>query len=185
MKFKVHADTHIGSPIEMLEAEVMNEPATVWTILLGDIIDMANCEKGAVLKYRQMMETLRLRHGARYLCGNHERKTLVNELYIHGKVLFAHGDIEADPERWYEYRGKPQGAGWFKRTFIIPFIREAEQIIERKPKDEFLLRASKLAKEYNCETYVCGHFHPEKVIDMWAYGVRIVILPRGVTEIEL
>lgn len=185
MEFNIAADLHIGSPIEMHEEAIMQATPGEETILLGDIIDMANCEKGAVLKYRQMMDTLRLRHGARYLCGNHERKTLVNELYIHGKVLFAHGDIEADPDRWHEYRGKTQGAGWFKRTFIIPFIREAEQIIERKPKEDFLKRASALAKEHGCETYVCGHFHPQEIINSFYDGVRIIIVPRGITRIDL
>jgi hypothetical protein len=45
MKFRIFADTHIGSPIEILRSEVISEPVNENTIFLGDIIDLANCEK--------------------------------------------------------------------------------------------------------------------------------------------
>jgi L-rhamnose isomerase len=51
--------------------------------------------------------------------------------------------------------------------------------------DQFFLNAAAKAKAFNCTTYICGHFHPQQIVDKKVDGIRILILPKGRTEIEL
>lgn len=191
MKYKIYDDLHIGSPIEMLRNEISAEPAHENTILIGDIVDGANCLKSELDKNRSFLEMLLRIHKHNYVFGNHERmgsslKNCVIKTNESGKrIVFAHGDLESNPDKWIEYRSREWGAGLFKRTFIVPFIREAEEILNRKPKKDFLKRAADLAKLNNCTTYVCGHFHPKEIVDVSFDGVHIIILKRGMTEIEI
>lgn len=185
MKYTIYCDTHIGSPIQIMNDLLLKEPAHVDTLFLGDIFDLANASKkdlpGLVYQYNQFKKT----HGSNYIDGNHERVSTRNDIIVRGRTVFAHGDFEANPTRWLKYRKKHQGAGVFKRKFIIPFIREAEEVIERSPNHEFLDRAASLAKSINCDKYVCGHFHPSKLITIYHKGVYVYILPRGITELYL
>lgn len=190
MKFKIYCDTHIGSPIEMLLDEVIDEPIHENTLFLGDIVDGANCKKDEVLKYRVLLKTLQGRHSGNILVGNHERDGVMDEVVVKvtergEKIIFAHGDMQANPKKWAEYRMKPWGAGLFKRKVIIPFIREAEEIINRKPKQEFLDRVIALCDRHNANTYVCGHFHVKETITLRHNGARIILLPRGCTVLDL
>lgn len=184
-KYKIYADTHLMSPIEILVEEVINEPKDPNTIFLGDIIDAANCKKSEVHLAKKAMDDLILRHGENYISGNHSRNFLCYKDLVKDGVVFTHGDLEADFDKWAKYRFEPWGASNFKRTFIIPFIREAEKIVNRRPKESFLEAAAKLALNKDCHTYVCGHFHPDKLIDTVYKGIRIVIVPRGITQIAL
>jgi len=184
MKYKIYADCHLGSPIE-IKPDGLFDPSGN-TILLGDIVDLANCENKMVEYYNNLRHQFIRIHKDNYIDGNHERiYSFTNNFVIKNNIIFAHGDLEANFEKWVKYRQKSHGAGWFKRKFIIPFIREAEEIINRKPKEEFLLGAWNLAKLSKCTTYVCGHFHPKEKIDIFYRGVRIIIVPRGMTELEL
>lgn len=183
MKYVLYADLHLGSPIEIKPEKLFIAGEN--KILLGDIVDLANCKKDTVQYYRELHDELIGIHGYQYIRGNHERLVIQNEIITRNGVLFAHGDLEANPERWAKYRKKSHGAGWFKRKFIVPFIREAEEIIDRKPKQDFLDRAAGLATVNYCHTYVCGHFHVDEVTIVNHKNIKIVLLPRGKTEIEL
>jgi UDP-2,3-diacylglucosamine pyrophosphatase LpxH len=190
MKFKVYADTHIFSPIEICREEVNNEPAAVNTLFIGDIIDLANVAKNQVETARAAFRFLDMKHGDNYICGNHSRMTTQNEAIMRTtesgtRIIFVHGDIEANPTKWRQYRAQPHGASAFKRKFVIPFIKEAEAIIDRKLKPEVLDNIVKLCESYNCNVYVCGHYHPETVQEINYKGKRIIILKRGLNEIEI
>jgi predicted phosphodiesterase len=194
MKFRLFADTHLNSPIEILRHEVLTEPPHENTLFLGDILDFANSKKDDLETLETFYQMLKSKHGENYIVGNHCRKTIINETVIktteYGtRICFVHGDIEANPERWIEYRQKPHGAGWFKRKFIIPFIREAEEIIERKPKKENIERLCAKANSHNCSVIILGHHHPKEMIDFvhtyLGRAIRIIILPRGLTELEI
>jgi len=193
MTFKVFTDLHLFSPIytrlSIDDAMLLRKPDES-TILLGDIVDLANMKEDEYTEASAFHTTLELTYGDRYINGNHERVTTNNETYVvtlsNGKrVVFAHGDIEANPTKSIKYRQKPHGAGWFKRKFIIPFIAEAEEIIERKPKEEFLERAYKLMKTHSCDYYVCGHFHPEERLTIQYKTKTVIILPRGLNYLNL
>jgi hypothetical protein len=137
MKLKIFCDTHLGSPIEMKPDGLFKADEN--TILAGDIIDLSNVKNKMIGYYKELFDELRLIHGENYIIGNHEKMGTENEFVIKTtesgtRICILHGDIEANPKRWIRYRQEPHGAGWFKRKFIIPFIREAEEIVERKPK---------------------------------------------------
>lgn len=185
MKYILYADLHLYSPIEMLRKEVSYQPPAPNVKLLGDIVDESNAAYSDVKNAETLHWLLKGTHGTNYIDGNHERESLYDQIIVENGIVFAHGDMQANPSKWLQYRAKPHGAGFFKRKFIIPFIREAEEIINRKPKPEFLERAYKLAKIHGCHTYVGAHFHPKELIDISYKDIRIVIVPRGKTEIEL
>lgn len=191
--FDLYADTHVYSPI-VTAANVTTIKAHENLILLGDIIDLANAAKKDVNEARELYHLLKLRHGKNYVDGNHERMTtkLTFVLKKDSKgnlVLFTHGDLESNREKWTEYRQKEHGAGAFKRKVIIPFIREAEEIIERKPKKDFLDRAARLCKMNGAKTYVCGHFHVDKLMPVTheyeGETFQIILVPRGYTRLYL
>lgn len=154
-------------------------------IFLGDIFDLANCKKDEVPQCYRIAKTFIDNHPRRFVLGNHERMgaPVTMQFVVIDDTVFTHGDLEANPDKWKDYRLKPHGASKFKRTFVVPFIEEAEKIIDRKPKEDFLKRAAKLAKDVGATRYVCGHFHPEKQIDVVFDGIQITILPKGVTQI--
>lgn len=184
MKLSLIADTHLFAPNEMkvdFNGENQNE------YLLGDIVDLANCKKKEVDKAYLEYKKLKDIYGRRFLCGNHERISVTNDL-ISPKdgVILAHGDFESwGHEKAFEYRSKPHGAGAFKRKFVVGMVEAFEKSVGRDLDQKFIEAAVKLAKDYGCHTYIAGHLHPKEMIDIIADGIRIIIVPRGKTEVEI
>jgi UDP-2,3-diacylglucosamine pyrophosphatase LpxH len=178
-------DLHIGSPIQIMEDQYMNVQSDENTFFLGDIIDLANCKKSEIKKYQDVYLQLKRKHGENIIPGNHERSGISEHVIKRPNFVAVHGDLQANLKRWTEYRSKPHGAGFLKRTFLVPFIREAEMIVERKPKSDFLDRAADFSLAFGMNTYICGHFHPKNKIEIMHKGVRIIILPRGITKLDL
>lgn len=190
MKFIIHADYHIGAPNEIDSGPIFNDfDSEHKVILLGDIIDLANCKKSDVAYLYSQIVLLTKAFGDQYVYGNHSRMGLRNRNYYAqsetNKILFTHGDIEANYDRWKEYRLKPHGASWFKRNIVVPFIEKFESIHDRKLRDRFIRAAAKEAKDSGCNVYVCGHFHPKKIETIIYDDIRIIVVPRGRTELEL
>jgi predicted phosphodiesterase len=191
MKLKIFCDTHLGSTIEMKPDGLFIADEN--TILAGDIVDMSNVKHKMIGYYKELYDELRMIHGDNYIIGNHEKMGTENEFVIKTtesgtRICILHGDIEANPKRWIRYRQEPHGAGWIKRTFLIPLIREAEEIIERNPKKEILDRMAFKAYQLDCDVYVCGHFHSKEKLELSHFYLgktyKIIILPRGMTELE-
>lgn len=126
--------------------------------------------------------------------GNHEvvyglicctAKEVIRE--INGKrVLFSHGDKILWPlERYRRWSLMEPGAGKFKiaiskmgsklRRFISP------SRLSKKKLDKLAAHA----KSLGCDTIVVGHTHPKKLIDVVHDDIRIINVPRGMTEIEI
>lgn len=154
------------------------------TILIGDIVEGANCKKKDIPLVEKTIKELTEKFGEKYIYGNHEREGIKNNHYIENGIYFTHGDLESNYDKWMEYRFKPKGAGWFKRNIWSKIVNEFDEL-DREPKTDFLIAASNVAKKNGCKTYVAGHFHPKKLIDVTYNGVRIVIVPRGLTVINL
>jgi predicted phosphodiesterase len=185
MLLRIYSDLHLGSPIEIKRKKLLEEFPRNNVLLLGDIVDLANCKKSETALYFKMLQDLTDEHRGNYIYGNHERM-VPTDMYILGETFIAvHGDLQANPVKWKKYRSEPWGAGFFKRKFIIPFIHEAEEIIDRKPKADFLERAWEVARYHQKQIFICGHFHPDKTIDMMYKGIRIIIVPRGYTELDI
>lgn len=190
MKYMPVADTHLFSKYEVpnIRQKVLDLPANENTILLGDIVDLSCCDKKNLDRARAVERDLLLKHGTNYLDGNHDPEYPIGTFKIINGIYFSHGDIDANPIKWSKYRRnhlKNQGAGWFKKLFIMNTVSLFNELVGGKPKLDFFVRASHEAKKYNCHTYVGAHFHPKQLIDVNYDGIRIVVVPQGITEIEL
>lgn len=151
---------------------------------LGDNVDLACCSYEDVKKAKKRLRFFKKKFGKRYISGNHELEK-ANVLKV-GKVLMAHGDyifwpkVQAD-----NYRARKPGINAFLQ-FVV-WLTVGKVLATRSWGISRLARhrAFKLAKQHGCHTVVCGHWHPKELQDITHKGVRIVVLPRGKTEIEL
>lgn len=189
MLYTIVADTHIGSKYQVdsdIIDEVMHLPKDDNTILVGDIVDRTCAPKDNLVGIASIEKFFIDTHGDNYLDGNHEARCAVaNGLFLRG-LFFTHGDNEADPKKWRNYRASHKyGAGLFKRIAIMPFISLFNELVGGKPKEDFYKRAASRARMNRCHTYICGHFHPKKLIDTTYEGIRIIVVPQGITRIDL
>lgn len=189
-KLFFYADVHLFSPIAShSKNDILSLEPKKNLFFMGDIVDRANCEKSKTAEATETMKYLESKHGSHFIFGNHERNSINgNQYYLHeaesgARAIFAHGDLEANFEKWTEYRDKKIGAGFLKRKFLVPFIREAEEIIDRKPKKEFLENVKALCAKNWASIYICGHFHVKEIMEFDHEGIRIVMLPRGKSEL--
>lgn len=190
MKYTLVADTHLYSKYEVpnIRQRVLDLQANDNTMLLGDIVDLSCCDKNSLQNANRVHEYLEAKHGDNYLDGNHDPEYPIGTFKIIHGIYFTHGDIDANPIKWSKYRRnhlKKQGAGWFKKLFIMNTVSLFNELLGGKPKPDFFVRASVEAKKYNCHTYVGAHFHPKQLIDVNYDGIRIVVVPQGITEVEL
>lgn len=188
MKYTLVADTHLYSKYEVpgIRQKVLDLPASRETVLLGDVVDRTCCDKKNIEIATQKHKQLTNLHRDNYLDGNHESMQPRATCLTMNGILFTHGDDEANPTKWRKYREKHKlGAGIVKKLFIMPFVSLFNELVGGKPKAEFFERAASRTKFNRCHTYVCGHLHPKKLIDIKYDGVRIIVVPQGITEIEL
>ena len=174
----------------MLRDEIVGIDASETTFLTGDIVDFANAKNSELKNCENLFQHLRKKHGAKYIIGNHERKGTFDEFVVYilpdgRRVLLLHYDLQTNREKYLAYRQKSAGAGWFKRTFIIPFIHEYEEMTDRNLGDDFKNAVLKEALKYNCQIVIGGHRHPKELIREKYQGVDIYVVPRGKTEIYL
>ena len=190
MKLHFVTDYHLGAPnalgtVEEFAQEVRRRQPLY---SLGDNFDFANMKKSEIEKYRKHYDLFAhmFTSEVTHIDGNHERISKTNNLIIVDNVLMAHGDFEFwGEEKAVEYRSKPQGAGLFKRALIVNAIESFERFRTAKIDEDFLNRASTLAKLNGCHTYICGHKHPDKRIETTYNGVRIIVLERGFCEVDV
>lgn len=179
--YNIYTDLHLFGPYATKDKiEKLRN-----TILLGDIIDAANAKTKEVPAAKAKIKELTDLFGLKYVYGNHELEGVRNNKYIENGVYFTHGDLESNYDKWFVYRFKKAGAGWLKRNIWSRLVNEFEDEIERNPRTTFLIEAARAAKIHGCHTYVCGHLHPKKLVDVTYNGIRIVVLPRGLTVINL
>lgn len=151
---------------------------------LGDNVDLACCRPEDIESARTKLKAYKHAFQGRYVGGNHELEE-VTHLKV-GDVLMTHGDyifwpkIQADA-----YRKRKAGMNPLMR-FAVKIL--VGQILAKRDWEINRLmkhRCLKLAKKYGCTTIVCGHWHPRTLQDFRYHGIRIVVLPRGMTEILL
>lgn len=186
MKYRIFSDTHIGSKYNdnptLLDQIDESDPSD--TILLGDIVDLACCPKEKVNDLRQYQLQLLNKFNERYVSGNH--CLLISNLkYIENGILFTHGDLISNFDKWWPYRKKSPGAGKLKLLWVS-LVDNMDWLKENMiPKESVFEKAADLAKNHDCNTIVMGHFHPSKVITRQYDDIKIIIVPKGLTEIEL
>lgn len=188
MKYTLVADTHLYSKYELKGArgKVLNLPPSDTTCFVGDIVDISCCNRKDLDLAKTTLSILQARHQHNWADGNHDAMGVEPEFFTIRGVMFIHYDILANAKRWSKYRAdNKQGAGLFKKLFVMSFIKLFDELDNGMPKDDFFDRAVAFAKAHGCHTIVGGHFHPESVIEVKRDGVRVIILPQGITELEL
>lgn len=179
-RFKLFTDIHefgcyaIDCPLEFGED----------CYYLGDNVDLSCCRPEDVESARTKLAAYKQAFKGRYVSGNHELEE-VNHLKV-DNVLMTHGDyifwpkVQADA-----YRSRKAGMGWLGRFAINLVVGEV--LAQRNWEINRLtkIRCHRLAKKYGCDTIVCGHWHPRTLQDFVYRGIRIIVLPRGKTELFL
>ena len=184
MDFRIFSDLHRGQVLEILV-----DPIPVkGDVYLGDIYDEKNTAKKRIseqlAKQQKFIDDCK-KVGAYYVRGNHD---LRNDLVLHqkiGNVLFTHGHYlvwdQATIQKWEDK--KPVGVGRFRQATLV--IQDMYERGEWKPSDLATTRAITLANAFQCDTVCFGHTHTSVVVDFKASGVRIVNVPRGMTNLSL
>lgn len=151
---------------------------------LGDNVDLSCCRPEDIESARLKLRAYKHAFKGRFVSGNHELEE-VNHLKV-GNVLLTHGDYIFWPKAQADaYRRRKPGMGAIMRFAVKwavgVFLAQRDWEINRLMKH----RCLQLARKYGCSTIVCGHWHPRTLQDFVYRGVRIVVLPRGRTDIDL
>jgi len=187
MRLELIADLHLFSENEI---SCSLTPRNHNQYLLGDIVDMANVSAKDLETAKAVLYKLMADFGPNFIPGNHERLTAINETRIiqteNGKIILAHGDFESwGEDKAMAYRRRPWGAKWFKRNILVRAIDDYEHHFKRNFSIDFRNRAGALALRNGCGTYICGHLHPKEMIDIVHNGIRLIVLKRGKTVLDL
>lgn len=204
MILKIYSDLHWGQTSEILKDAI---PAR-GTFFTGDIFDIKNTSKKKIKEQLNKQEAFIYRCkevGAHYLLGNHDllpdgelNVAYLNEEFyltnvissvprhiVIGDVLLTHGHYIAwDQLKIDEWKNKkPKGVGLFRRMTL-----EVQDLYVRgtwKPDDAELEKAFQLANTFRCKTVIFGHHHTDTTVDIVYKDVRIINVPRGLTEIKI
>ena len=151
---------------------------------LGDNIDLACCAHEDVFRAQEELAEIKEKFGDRYISGNHELEP-GNHVKV-GNVLLTHGDYVLWPKAQADaYRARKPGIGPLARFLVWLSVGKLLALRDWKISRLGRHRCFKLAKEYGCDTIVIGHWHPLTIKDFTFKGIRIIVLPRGRTELEL
>lgn len=179
MNFKIYNDIHLFAP-HVLNVE-FDYSSNV--ILNGDIVDLVNCKKKDVEKAESFITHLVGIYGSRYVSGNHDPHDYM--YYKQNGVLFEHGDyIFWGSEKANKFRAKRPGAGWLRRNLGVPLANTVRPKY-RELSDLEINRCMDSMHVHTCHTIVLGHKHFDKIIDIKVKEFRIIVLPRGVHEIDI
>lgn len=181
MKLKIFSDIHEFSSYEIPVKWEYGQDC----FYLGDNVDLRGCSMEDVPKAIIRRNRLREAFRGRYVSGNHELET--TDLWIKkGKVLLAHGDyIFWRKKHATRYRNKVAGASWLYRIYAKMVYGFFGKFMCAPFPSFFKKKAVRVAKAAGCNIIILGHWHPPKVVDIFYKGVRIVVVPRGKTEVNI
>jgi len=182
--FKIANDLHIGSEYQDNQnalQELSQLENDGYTVLNGDIFDLACCKKDKVEELEAHMYEYIQKFGIRYLMGNHERRGCDTSCIVaktnNGSFAIVHGDLISDYDKWYKYRCKPRGASFLSLLFTR-FLDDLDHLKAKRPLPKgFIERAYQYCIKHNVDGVVCGHFHPEEERRYYYQGKTIIILP--------
>jgi len=181
-EFRIYSDLHKGHIYE-IKPEIKFSKNTVF---LGDNFDIGNVSRKNLDGLKKLrLETIRKIKsvGGIYISGNHSLTT--HHSATRDGILFLHGDIIHYGEKNSKLRrSKKPGKGSFYRAALWTWkkIKSGEH---NNIRNKYLEKAKDLAMKNKCHTICLGHFHPRKLIDISYKGIRIIIVPRGMTKIKI
>ncbi|VVB79037.1 Uncharacterised protein [uncultured archaeon] len=190
-EYTIYSDLHIGGQVEKNPFKNNQVKFTKNTVFLGDNFDLENAlhkKVAEVDNLRKEIASKVLKAGGIFIDGNHELLPIKKEesFVVRDHVLFLHGDLVSwgfkRAQRWRAKKTKGKGEiYWGLLKIIREFYHGHKDNIRNKKID----RAVKLAKDFKCHTIVVGHFHPRNLTVIKKDGVRIIVVPNGITKIEL
>ncbi len=181
-EFRIYSDLHKGHIYE-IKPEIKFSKNTV---SLGDNFDIGNVLRKNLNKLRKLrLETIKKIKsvGGIYISGNHSLTH--HHSVTRDGIFFLHGDVIHYGDKNSKLRrSKNPGKGKFYRAALRTWkkIKSGEC---NNVKNKYLKKAKDLATRNKCHTICMGHFHPRKLIDINYEGIRIIIVPRGMTKIKL
>lgn len=190
MFLRIINDTHVYgvNPTHWEEELKYVIQSSKWPVILnGDIVDIANCkyeDLGSAYTFLTWLQN----HVEFKVRGNHECNSVSwpDELMVGKLILIAHGDISMwGIERSDKFRNQKHGAGSFKRALssVLDGLRHYWAV---RPNDSLIQWVKDAKKRYPELKYcIFGHSHPNQIIEFEVDGVKAMILPRGVNDINL
>lgn len=191
----IYSDMHLNGPTPT-EAEILFGPDCVF---LGDNHEFKNVPKKDIFELKKQYSKFLFdchETGATVMYGNHE--VSVGRDYCRSlsnynkelKTLFCHGHtIFWSHEGVVKWMDKKPGKG----TIYLLWIKFKNQF--RFGKTKFSKNQIRLVNNYvrNAEylndiiikNVVFGHTHPKNVIDETHFGIRMINVPQGLTELEI
>jgi hypothetical protein len=182
VKLKIFTDAHEygAHPMKLAWDYGMNSYS------LGDNVDLSCCKPRDVIEATKRKIALQKLFSGRYVSGNHELDTRpINFLKV-DDVLLTHGDYifwrKGHADR---YRKKMAGTGWFHFWYTKVVFGWLLSLVSWPVSYMAREKAWRFAKSYGCHTVVCGHWHPTKVLRIKYKDITLIVLPRGMTEIDV
>lgn len=188
VRYTIYSDYHLGHPFSLKKDFTFGRN----NVFLGDNFDLRNApyhDLPTLKKNRQDTIAKCLKAGGIYLSGNHSLEPLIRKEFLsikRGKILFLHGDIidwGMHGANFYRTLNKAGSSKIFWK--LLRYYKMVFNGNTKKIKNKWLVRAVMFAKENKCKTIVMGHFHVEKLVDVNKDGIRIIIVPRGKTIIDI
>lgn len=183
--YRFITDLHLGTPIaitapaDLLEASV-EKIERLNLYYLGDNIDLKRCTPKDYPYYLTAITHIRRNFIDRFVSGNHELTTNAIYKVIDNHILITHGDFAMwGEEKSFAFRRMKPAQGYGLISRVVELFRSGRV----SNKDE--LRLSEFASSHNCDTLVCGHVHVKERFDEKVFGVRVIVLPRGLSEVEI
>jgi len=185
MIYKFVADIHLCSSHETPVDFTALDPET--TVLLGDIVDLKGCKKKDVGYARELLIELWGKFPL-HVSGNHELTHFWMSVVltkVAGGLLVEHGDeLFWGLSKSVAFRSQNAGRGFFGRLGAkalnkLRFLKKA-----KLSKDD-LERVSRRALSMRVKKVVVAHKHPKKLLYYKYNGVKIWVVPPGLTKIDL
>jgi len=185
MKVTVISDLHKGASYEVkcdmdLLIEQQKRIPTVW---LGDNLDFRNCKKEMLPRLDSWYIQLKTYFGKFFLFGNHEDPTLIPSFVVINKTILIHSHLIL----WHKNKLN-QWAKMFRRgkgtSLLSRLINWCRELNDREMKEEELEKLSTYALNEGYRRICIGHVHPHQILYCHHNGVEIIVVPRGISEIE-
>ncbi len=176
-KFTIVTDLHIGSAFE-IKADVLFKDNPV---LLGDNFDFKGQLKKYNTKNRILFEEI-LKLKLIHVASNHEGEWGLPQFHIdeESSTMFTHGHLCKSNSEKYIKDSHTHWTGTNLLTWTLKgMVNKLIHIIPFRKEDA--IRASNLAKMNGCSNIILGHYHTS--YDKSVNGVRVIVCPRGITEV--
>lgn len=191
MRVRVINDVHLfgvnpSHQLADVRAAIASCPRGCMLASLGDVVDLKNAPKEMVPEALAAGEALRksvLEVGGVFTRGNHELNLLEGpDAVTVSDVYFTHGDREFWGEaRAAAFRREHPGSGWARRT-RARLIDALRHTTERGINERFRRHVRALT---GVRAVVAGHRHPTVRLEGAIDGVRYLVLPRGIHDLDV